>query len=61
MHNESMFDFEERRHDSFRVCRTETTVRVEIEGHFVELLPEMAVDMAEHLKRLVSEISDRAR
>jgi hypothetical protein len=57
MHNDAMFEWEEIRHDTFRVCRVGQRVRVEIEGHFVELLPDMALDMAEHLKRLIREIA----
>lgn len=61
MHNESMSESQAVRHDTACVYRTSTTVRVEIEGHFVDLLPEFAVDMAEYLKRLVREIKDDAR
>ena len=49
------------RHESFLVTRSGSNVRVEIDGHYVDLLPEMAIDVAEHMKRLVGFItSDEA-
>jgi hypothetical protein len=60
MHNDSMFERDEIRHDSFRVCRADKSVRVEVAGHYVELLPAMATDLSEHLKRLVQEITSDA-
>ncbi len=57
MHNDSMDEGAAIRHDSVRVFRAGKTVCLEIEGHSVELLPEMAIDLSEHLRRLVRDIS----
>lgn len=55
-----MCEEDEFRHDSFLVRREGQRVRVETEGHYFELLPEMAIDLAEHLKSLVGEITGHA-
>lgn len=61
MHNEQMSDCEMVRHDSCSVHSSDGgLVRVQIDGHYCDLLPEMALDLAEYMKRLVGAITDNA-
>lgn len=56
-----MTDAYEIRHDSFGVTRVGCAIRVQIDGHYFDLLPEQALDFSSHLKRLVEKISGDAQ